>query len=171
MAKMVKVDSRLQIGVAITTSNPQEYNVRYTPQENNIYIRQTSDFDMRTYAAHIAEGILNKTLVRQDWQNKIIKWVTENIPGTIYFIEIVMYSEPNFSGNMFQYFYIGRTMHRIQYGGRAMKKLFVSRSGAIKAAERAFGILTNGSTKKNIRVTVYEQKLHQPMPTEISVFE
>ena len=75
MAKLVKLDERLSIG--IVTETPNQYNVHFHAENNLIYTRLTNseESDMRTYAEHVAESIVTGTLVREDWQKKLIKWM------------------------------------------------------------------------------------------------
>lgn len=175
MAKMVERDIRLQFGVN-TKVTPNEYSVKFYAEDGSIYIRQTDgNFDMRTYADAIAEASIKNELVREDWQKALIKWVTENIPGSVYYISIELYSEPNMSGNMSLYYYIGRRGENLTFGGRALKKLFTSRAAAIKAAHHVYHhFLTlekEHGEHKQFKVTLHKQYLLRPSEEILTLYE
>lgn len=171
MAKMVKKDIRLQFGVN-TKVTPNEYLVKFYAEDGSIYARSTDgNFDMRTYADAIAEASIKNELVREDWQKKLIKWVTENIPGTTYYVSIELYSEPNMSGNMSLYYYIGRKGENTTFGGRALKKLFTSRSAAIKAAYHMYNLFTFYNEHKRVKVTLHKQYLLRPSEEILTLYE
>ena len=175
MAKMVKKDIRLQFGVN-TKVTPNEYLVKFYAEDGSIYTRSTDgNFDMRTYADAITEASIKNELVREDWQNKLIKWVTENIPGTKYYVSIELYSEPNMSGNMSLYYYIGRKGENLSYGGRALKKLFTSRTAAIKAAYYTYNYFTHQQEKynehKRVKVTLHKQYLLRPSEEILTLYD
>jgi hypothetical protein len=80
MAKLVEVNPNLKIGIAFDTHAPQEYNVTLFDDKSGVtYKRQTDNFDMRAYADGILGCLFAREgkLVRQDWQNKLIKWVKQ----------------------------------------------------------------------------------------------
>ena len=80
MAKLVEVNPNLKIGIAFDTHAPQEFNVTLFDDKSGVtYKRQTDNFDMRTYANEILECLFarEERRVRQDWQNKLIKWVKQ----------------------------------------------------------------------------------------------
>ena len=130
---------------------------------------------MRTYADAIAEASIKNELVREDWQKKLIKWVTENVPGTSYFISFELYSEPNMRGNMSKYYYIRRRGENLTFGGRALKKLFTSRAAAIKAAYRVYHhFLTlekEHGEHKQFKVTLHKQYLLKPSEEILTLYE
>lgn len=171
MAKMVVRDTRLQFGIN-TKTTPNEYNVRFYAEDGSIYTRSTDgNSDMRTYADAIAEVSTSNQLVREDWQKKLIKWVTENIPGTTYYVSIELYSEPNMSGNMSLYYYIGRRGENLTFGGVALKKLFTSRAAAIKAAYHAYNFFTFYNEHKRVKVTLHKQYLLKPSEEILTLYE
>lgn len=175
MAKMVKKDIRLQFGVN-TKVTPNEYLVKFYAEDGSIYTRSTDgNSDMRIYADAIAEASIKNELVREDWQKALIKWVTENIPGTTYYVSIELYSEPNMRGNMSLYYYIGRNRDKISYGGRALKKLFTSRAAAIKAAYHAYNYFAPQQEKynehKRVKVTLHKQYLLRPSEEILALYE
>ena len=80
MAKLVEVNPNPKIGIAFDTHAPQEFNVTLFDDKSGVaYKRQTDNFDMRTYANEILECLFarEERRVRQDWQNKLIKWVKQ----------------------------------------------------------------------------------------------
>ena len=175
MAKMVERDIRLQFGVN-TKVTPNEYSVKFYAEDGSIYIRQTDgNFDMRTYADAIAEANIKNELVREDWQKALIKWVTENVPGTSYFISFELYSEPNMRGNMSKYYYIRRRGENLTFGGRALKKLFTSRAAAIKAAYHVYHhfltIEKEHGEHKQFKVTLHKQYLLHPSEEILTLYE
>lgn len=175
MAKMVEKDTRLQFGIN-TKVTPNEYNVKFYAEDGSIYTRSTDgNADMRIYADAIAEASIKNELVREDWQKALIKWVTENIPGTAYYISIELYSEPNMSGNMSLYYYIGRKGENVTFGGRALKKLFTSRTAAIKAAYHAYNYFAPQQEKynehKRVKVTLHKQYLLRPSEEILTLYE
>ena len=175
MAKMVKKDIRLQFGVN-TKVTPNEYLVKFYAEDGSIYTRSTDgNSDMRLYADAIAEASIKNELVREDWQKALIKWVTENIPGTSYYISFELYSEPNMRGNMSLYHYIGRNGDKVSYGGRALKKVFTSRAAAIKAAYHVYHhFLTKQKERgeyKQVKVTLHKQYLLHPSEEILTLYE
>lgn len=176
MAKMVKKDIRLQFGVN-TKVTPNEYLVKFYADDGSIYTRSTDgNSDMRIYADAIAEASIKNELVREDWQNKLIKWVMENIPGVSYYISFELYSEPNMSGNMSLYYYIGRKgADRITFGGRTLKKMFTSRAAAIKAAYHVYHHFLKLQKKygehKQLKVTLYKQHLLYSSEEILTLYE
>ena len=176
MAKMVERDIRLQFGVK-TNVTPNEYSVKFYAEDGSVYIRQTDgNFDMRTYADSIAEASVKNALVREDWQKALIKWVTENIPGTSYYITFELYSEPNMRGNMSEYYYINRKgADGLTYGGRALKKLFTSRAAAIKAAYHVYHYFLKKQREygeyKQLKVTLHKQYLLHPSEEILTLYE
>ena len=175
MAKMVKKDIRLQFGVNVKVT-PNEYLVKFYAEDGSIYTRSTDgNADMRIYADAIAEASLKNELVREDWQNKLIKWVTESIPGTSYYISFELYSEPNMRGNMSLYYYIGRKGENITFGGRALKKLFTSRAAAVKAAYHVYHHFLAQQKKygesKQLKVTLHKQYLLHPSEEILTLYE
>jgi len=172
---MVERDIRLQFGVN-TKVTPNEYLVKFYAEDGIIYTRSTDgNFDMRTYADAIAEASIKNELVREDWQKALIKWVTENIPGTTYYISIELYSEPNMSGNMNLKYYIGRNGGKISCGGRALKKLFTSRTAAIKAAYHVYNYFAPQQEKynehKRVKVTLHKQYLLRLSEEILTLYE
>jgi hypothetical protein len=175
MAKMVKKDIRLQFGVN-TKVTPNEYLVKFYAEDGSIYTRSTDgNSDMRIYADAIAEASIKNELVREDWQKALIKWATENIPGTSYYISFELYSEPNMRGNMSLYHYIGRNGDKVSYGGRALKKVFTSRAAAIKAAYHVYHhFLANQKERgeyKQLKVTLHKQYLLHPSEEILTLYE
>lgn len=176
MAKMVERDTRLQFGIK-TNTTPNEYSVKFYAEDGSIYTRQTDgNFDMRVYADSIAESAIKNTLVREDWQKSLIKWVTESIPGTTYYISIELYSEPYMRGNMSLYYYINRRgENNLSYGGRALKKLFTSRTAAIKAAYHTYNYFANQQKKygehKRVKVTLHKQYLLHQSEEILTLYE
>ena len=176
MAKMVEKDIRLQFGIN-TRVTPNEYNVRFHAEDGSIYCRSTDgNFDMRTYADAIAEASIKNELVREDWQKKLIKWVTENVPGTAYYISFELYSEPNMSGNMSLYHYINRKgADGLVYGGRALKKVFTSRAAAVKAAYYVYNYFSKHQRergeRKQLKVTLHKQYLLKPSEEILTLYE
>lgn len=174
MAKMVKKDYRLQF--VETKVTPNEYSVMFYAEDGSVYIRQTDgNADMRIYADAIAEASIKNELVREDWQKALIKWVTENIPGTSYFITFELYSEPNMRGNMSEYYYIGRRGENLSYGGRALKKVFTSRASAIKAAYHVYhhflALQKKYGEHKQLKVTLHKQYLLYPSEMILTLYE
>ena len=176
MAKMVKKDIRLQFGVK-TNVTPNEYSVKFYAEDGSIYIRQTDgNSDMRIYADAIAEASIKNELVREDWQNKLIKWVTENIPGTSYYISFELYTEQYMRGNMSLYHYINRKgADGLVYGGRALKKLFTSRAAAVKAAYYTYEYFAKQQREhgehKRVKVTLHKQYLLHPSEEILTLYE
>ena len=168
--KMVKPNEKLNI---TSFGNDMEFNVTYHAQSNNIFFRITTDDEMRQIACQIASAIENNTLVREDLQNKLIKWVTENRVGTYYFITIQLYTEPNYNGNMNQYYVREWTQKKVSLCGPDLRKRYVSRAAAIKAASNMHKTYMGMDIhyKNSHRIFVYEQTLHDVTPRVISQFE
>lgn len=176
MAKMVKKDIRLQFGIN-TKVTPNEYLVKFYAEDGSIYTRSTNARHavMRIYADAIAEASIKNELVREDWQKRLIKWVTENIPGTSYYISFELYSEPNMRGNMSLYYYIMRSGNTLSYGGRELKKLFTSRAAAIKAAYYVYHHFLKMQREhgeyKQVKVTLHKQYLLHPSEEILTLYE
>ena len=166
MAKLVKLDERLSIG--IVTETPNQYNVHFHAENNLIYTRLTNseESDMRTYAEHVAESIVTGTLVREDWQKKLIKWMCgEDYGLSQYYVMIDLYTEPNKQGNMTRYYLMGGGTKKLKLGGKDFTKCYVSKSGAIKAARKAYDSLFN---KSLAYIHVMRNTVGELMPVEIA---
>ena len=170
MAKLVEHDIRLQVRYE-NVLHTNEFNAYYHAFDGSVYVRNTSGHEeMRELADKLAEAGINNRPVDKEWEEKLIAWVTESIPGTTYYITLEFYSEPNLSGNMQEKYYIRRSKDTITLGGPAMRYRFVTRAAAVKAAKFLFNHYTEKQKeygeKKQIKVILHEQYLTR-MPQEI----
>ena len=130
--KMVKPDSRLHI---TAFANETEFNVRFDAEPNNIFIRSTvGNEDMRDLVEYLKTNTEHGFGVSEKIQKRVINWVMENTPDTTYYITLD-FKTPN--GDFSRYYLMGLYGEVVKYGGPAMKKIYVNRRSAIKAAKNA----------------------------------
>lgn len=171
MARLVKRDLRLQLGLDYRVT-PNEYNVKFHADDGSVYVRHTGGNDeMRNLADKLADAMMKDAgLFREDWQNKLISWVTENIPGTTWYITLQFYTEPKLHGNMREFYYIRKKKDIITLGGSAMRYRYVTRAAAVKNAKYLFDLYTKKQKEdgqdRQVEVILHEQYL-TGMPREI----